>query len=109
MSEKIHDKPKRAGGEKRGNSADRRRRKEKMLSDPQFKHTESHESPNVHCVHCGHMLTYDTVEADRKDPSQGYAYHNVQPACRSCNLARSNNTSWVHPSQQKSNESTSSM
>lgn len=97
MTEKIHEKPMRPGGEKRGNSYARRARKNRLLSDPQFQHTESHSEPNVHCEHCGTMLTYATVESDRKDPKQGYAYHNIQPACRSCNLARSNNTSWVPP------------
>lgn len=93
----------RAGGrpgrtDPRGNSESRRRRKEKMLNDSQFKHTESHSAPNVHCVHCDTMLTYDTVEADRKKPGGPYAYHNVQPSCRNCNAARSNNPAWKGPS-----------
>lgn len=89
----------RAGGrpgrtDPRGNSYARRRRKEKLLSDPQFKHNASHPEPNVHCVHCGTMLTYDTVEADRKEPGGTYAYHNIQPSCRTCNSLRSNNPTW---------------
>jgi hypothetical protein len=89
----------RAGGrpgrtDPRGSSYDRKRRKEKMLADPQFEHDMTHPVPNVNCVHCGTMLTYDTLEQDRKDPGGPYAYHNGQPSCRTCNLARSNNTSW---------------
>lgn len=87
----------RAGGDKRGSSYDRRRRKERMLSDPQFEHDLTHPERNVLCTHCGEALTYDTVEADRKIPGGPYAYHNIQPACRTCNQARSNNTSWTPP------------
>jgi hypothetical protein len=92
----------RAGGrpgrtDPRGNAANRRRQKEKLLTDPNFKHNEDHPVPNVHCVHCGNMLTYDTLERDRVQPGGPYAYHNLQPACRACNLRRSNNTTWKGP------------
>jgi len=95
MAEKI-----RAGGkpgrtDPRGSSYNRRRRKEKLLSDPQFHHNEI--GKDVSCVHCGTMLTYDTVESDRKQPGGPYAYHNIQPACRTCNLARTNDTTWKGP------------
>jgi hypothetical protein len=42
------------------------------------------------CVHgCGTVLTYETVEADRIIPGGSYRHENIQPACRPCNLARS--------------------
>jgi hypothetical protein len=51
----------------------------------------------VPCVHCQAMLDFDTVEADRKVPGGSYRRDNVQPACRACNLARSDNASWLAP------------
>lgn len=84
----------------RGNSASRARRKEKLLSDPQFKHDSSYPEPNVHCVHCGTMLTFDTLEQDRKEPGGSYKYENIQPSCRGCNLQRSDDTTWKGPLNQ---------
>jgi 5-methylcytosine-specific restriction endonuclease McrA len=52
------------------------------------------------CVHCGGLLSYTTVEADRIIPgSQGGSYRreNVQPACRRCNASRQDNPDWVAP------------
>jgi hypothetical protein len=50
----------------------------------------------VACVHgCGSMLTFETVEADRIIPGGPYARHNTQPACRTCNLMRSDNAEWL--------------
>lgn len=100
MSEKIHEVPRRAGGDKRGNAQQRRSRKQWMLSSDQFKHNPDHPEPNVQCTHCHKPLTYDTVEADRKQPGGSYARHNIQPACRSCNLGRSNNPDWKGPAEQ---------
>lgn len=77
----------RAGGEKRGNSTDRKRRKLWMLS-------HFGNGTSVECVHCSTELTYKTVEADRIVPGGSYRHENVQPACRRCNLSRSNRTSW---------------
>lgn len=82
----------RAGGEHRGNSTDRANRKVWMLFE--FGNGEY-----VLCVHCNTTLTYDTVEADRIVPGGSYARCNVQPACRRCNAARSNNDAWVSPVQ----------
>lgn len=101
----------RGAGDKRGSAAARRARSEKLLSDPQFKHSTGtgwpgHSVPkNVHCEHCGTMLTYErgsrsnTLEQDKKDPSKGYKYENIQPSCRSCNIDRGNDTTWKHPSK----------
>src|SRR6185437_8063130 len=92
----------RAGGspgrtDPRGSAAARRARKNWMLSSPQFKRTPGTEGHQVQCTHCSKPLTFDTVEADRIKPGGPYARHNVQPACRSCNLGRSNNEHWKGP------------
>jgi len=76
----------RAGGDKRGNSKDRKARKLWMLSEVAGFGGNGTEVP---CVFCEESLTYTTVEADRKDCGGSYARNNVQPACRPCNLARS--------------------
>lgn len=80
----------RPGGEKRGNSKDRRARKLWMLAT--FGNGQS-----CPCVHCGEALTYETVEADRIIPGGSYRRENIQPADRHCNASRSNNLSWVAP------------
>jgi hypothetical protein len=80
----LHNRP---GGDKRGNAAARRARKHWMLRT----WGDGHTCP---CVHCSEALTYDTVEADRIVPGGSYRHDNVQPACRSCNLERSDNASW---------------
>lgn len=79
----------RAGGEKRGNSRDRRARRAWMLRT-------WGDGVKCPCVHCHAMLDDSTVEADRIVPGGSYCRDNVQPACRSCNLARSNNTEWSY-------------
>ena len=77
----------RAGGEKRGNATDRRARKSWMLK-------AWGDGASCPCVHCGNSLDFASVEADRIVPGGSYRRDNVQPACRSCNLSRSNNVSW---------------
>jgi hypothetical protein len=74
----------RHGGDKRGNSRNRRVRKLRMLSDPKF----SGNGVTVPCVHCGKPQDYDSVEADRIIPGGSYAYYNVQPSCGPCNKQR---------------------
>lgn len=80
----------------RGNSTDRRRRKEWMLSSPNFHRRPGTEGQHVNCTHCSQELNYDTVEADKINPSGTYTRDNVQPSCRGCNIRRSNNTSWTN-------------
>lgn len=72
---------KRNGGDKRGSSADRRRRKTWMLA-------YYGDGTHVDCVHCGRELTFTTVEADRIIPGGSYARVNVQPSCAPCNMLR---------------------
>ena len=89
---KIHTKPKRAGGEKRGNSTDRRRRRKWMLA-------KWGDGETCQCVHCGTMLTDATVEVDRIIPGAlggTYRRENIQPACRRCNLERAADEAWVY-------------
>jgi hypothetical protein len=86
----------RAGGEKRGNSRDRRNRKVWMLRT--WDNDLGVEA--CRCVHCARIgretiLDIKGVEADRIVPGASYAHDNVQPSCRSCNLARSNNIAWA--------------
>ena len=77
----------RPGGEKRGNSTDRKRRKLWML-------VAWGDGVKAPCTHCSMMLDYDSIEADRIVPGGSYRRDNIQPACRLCNLSRSNNASW---------------
>lgn len=84
----------RAGGEKRGNNIDRANRKVWLL-------IEFGNGEYVRCVHCGDVLTYDTLEADRIVPGGSYRRDNVQPACRKCNASRSNNPEWMSPIERR--------
>jgi hypothetical protein len=89
----------RAGGkpgrtDPRGNSYNRRAAKRWLLS-PEAGYGGTGSS--VNCVHCGTMLTFGTLERDRKKPGGPYARHNLQPACRTCNLSRSNDATWKGP------------
>jgi len=79
---------KRHGGEKRGNSYARRARKLWMLAT----WGDGEKCP---CVFCGISLSFETVEADRIIPGGTYRRENVQPACRPCNLSKSDNPNWA--------------
>lgn len=72
----------RAGGDKRGNSSDRRARRAHLLA----LHGDGQECG---CAWCGATLNDGTVEADRIDAGASYRRENVIPACRACNLERS--------------------
>lgn len=94
MAETVTRKrPTRPGGEKRGNSRDRRARKLWLLSAAA---PFGGDGSLVPCVHCATPLDYGTVEADRVVPGESYRRSNVQPACRSCNLGRSDNVAWSY-------------
>jgi hypothetical protein len=86
----------RAGGDRRGSNADRRRRREWLVS------------PEAGTLHdgvwvafggngqfvpcwwgCGRNVDESTVEADRIIAGGSYRRDNIVPACRPCNLARS--------------------
>lgn len=81
----------RAGGDRRGSNKDRSDRKVWMISPiAGF----GGDGTKVPCSHCGCMLDYDTVEADRKEEGGSYRHSNIQPSCRSCNVRR-NRRDWV--------------
>jgi hypothetical protein len=80
----------RPGGDHRGSAASRRARKHWMLNQERWN------GDGVECdcalgivSECAGRVTFLTVEADRIVPGGSYGRHNVQPACRACNAARS--------------------
>ena len=82
----------RAGGDRRGSSGDRRRRRWWLVS-PEAGFNGNGES--VECFwDCGRRVYAETwlgpvVEADRQIPGGSYRRDNIMPACRPCNVARS--------------------
>ena len=77
----------------RGSNEDRRRRKIWML----WHHDRDLPFDRCRCVHCGWILNYETVQADRIEPGGSYRRENVQPACAECNRMRGNDPDWVFP------------
>lgn len=75
----------------RGSAKDRRTRKLWMLSPVSG---FGGNGTSVPCVHCGRWCSFVSVEADRKIPGGSYRRDNIQPACKPCNLSRSNNVEW---------------
>lgn len=75
----------RAGGDRRGNHIDRRRRKLWLLATfdvdlgPDRARCQLAISDN-----CRQIVTFETVTADRIIPGGTYAHTNVQPACAPC-------------------------
>lgn len=75
----------RAGGERRGNNRDRRRRKQWLLAtfDPEL----GPDQARCHLLlseRCRGILDYATVTADRLDTGGSYTRENTQPACAPC-------------------------
>lgn len=85
----------RNGGDKRGSSANRRARKVWFLSAVSG---FGGNGETVPCVHCSKPLGFADIEADRIIPGGSYRRDNVQPACRPCNIERSDDASWAAPS-----------
>lgn len=88
----------RRGGDKRGNSLNRRRRREWLVETFRadvdlgdfglVKVMLGFGRPACRCYRCGRLLTVDTVTADRVIPGcQGGTYrrNNIRPACGPCN------------------------
>jgi 5-methylcytosine-specific restriction endonuclease McrA len=90
----------RHGGEKRGNSYARRARKQWILSEAAG---FGGDGTKVPCTHCQSLLDFESVEADRIIPGGSYRRDNVQPACRKCNLDRSNDAAWTYATSQLAN------
>jgi len=82
----------RPGGDHRGSAASRRARKHWMLSQERW----NGDGVECDCVHCGRRVNFLTVEADRIVPGGSYGRHNVQPSCKPCNQARSDNPNWTY-------------
>lgn len=76
----------RAGGERRGNSRDRARRRAWLLDA----YADDDLAPGtVRCqlgvsTFCLGTVTAETLTVDRVDPGGTYARYNIQPACRPC-------------------------
>ena len=73
----------RAGGELRGNSTDRHRRNQKLL-------TEFGDGKTAKCSYCGTKVDHKSIQQDKIYPHDGYRYANLIPACRKCNQGRGN-------------------
>src|SRR6478736_2840178 len=86
----------RKGGDRRGSNGDRAARRRWLVS-PESGRVENGEwvtfegdGETVPCWwYCGRILNVYTVEADRIEPGGSYRRDNIVPACRPCNLARS--------------------
>lgn len=74
----------------RGNSTDRRRRTQWLLDT----YGDGVSAP---CVHCGEMVTDETLQQDRIVPGGPYRRDNLQPSCEFCNKSRGNRLDWVTP------------
>lgn len=85
---RVHD--------KRGNNKDRRARKLWMLRSHDLDLPPWH----CRCTHCGCVLSFDTVQADRIAPGGSYRRENIQPADAECNRLRGSDTTWIHPNRQ---------
>jgi 5-methylcytosine-specific restriction endonuclease McrA len=86
----------RAGGDRRGSNGDRRRRREWLVSPEAGRMMNGvwvafgGDGHAVSCWwECGRKIDVYTVEADRVHAGGSYRRENIVPACRPCNLARS--------------------
>jgi len=74
----------RRGGDSRGSSYARRRRKHWLLET-------FGDGRHCRCWDCGQKLSYRTLEADRIIPGAyggPYRRENLRPSCRACNAAQ---------------------
>lgn len=76
----------RAGGERRGSSYDRRRRREKLLRefDPELGEGVARCQLAIAGDRCHGIVDDRTLSVDRIDPEGGYDWGNVRPACIPC-------------------------
>lgn len=76
----------RAGGEKRGNCYDRRRRRAWLLVnfDPELGAEVARCHLRLADDRCHVYVDDQTLTVDRIDPAGGYQHDNIQPACRPC-------------------------
>jgi hypothetical protein len=76
----------------RGSAADRRARRAWIVSPAAG---FGGDDVKVPCVHCAAVVLAAEADIDRIVPGDSYRRGNIQPACRPCNLARSDNPDWV--------------
>jgi 5-methylcytosine-specific restriction endonuclease McrA len=86
----------RAGGDRRGSNGDRLRRRRWLVSPVAGREVDGllvlfgGDGESVPCWwKCGRIVDESTVEADRVAAGGSYRRENIVPACRPCNLARS--------------------
>lgn len=76
----------RAGGDKRGNSTDRARRRVWLLAE--FDPDLGPDKARCHLFglsdRCLEYVDIDTVTVDRIEPGGSYAHDNIRPACTPC-------------------------
>lgn len=89
MSAKIHETPKRAGGEKRGSSKDRAARRVWLVSPAAG---FGGDGTKVPCIFCLCLLTAAELHVDRIEAGGSYRRDNIQPACAPCNQSRGTKT-----------------
>lgn len=75
----------------RGSAADRRARRAWICSPAAGFGGDGIKVP---CVHCACLVLAADVDIDRIVPGGSYRRDNIQPSCRACNLARSDNPDW---------------
>lgn len=68
--------------DKRGNSRDRKRRRQWLLD-------EYGDGVTAPCWLCDEPVNISTLEVDRIVPGGPYARYNIRPACAGCNRSRS--------------------
>ncbi len=87
----------------RGSAADRRARRDWIVSPKAGRLVDGSFVPfggdgvKVPCWHCGAVMLKAEVDIDRIVPGASYRRDNIQPSCRTCNLDRSDDLSWIGP------------
>lgn len=103
----------RRGGESRGGSAEDRRTQRLNLMLRYLIGSSPWGELYTRCVHCKQRILvlencdhpgHYRMERDKKITKKNggrYTLGNLQPSCSECNIARSDNEDWVHPSKRE--------
>ncbi len=86
--------------DERGSNKNRAARKKWLLS-------EFGDGKEAECVHCGKVLNYDTVTADRIVPGEhggSYRRGNIWPSCDTCNFSRNQFKDYKKVTQKEARE-----
>jgi 5-methylcytosine-specific restriction endonuclease McrA len=78
--------------DRRGNNIDRHNRRAWLLRT-------YGDGKTARCVHCDGPVDDETMHVDRIVPGGSYRRDNIQVSCESCNIARGDDPTWVHPSK----------